>query len=103
MTTINAGTTCYLTVAFKDKAGAGTTPTSVSWRAIDLASGAELQPATEIAPAASVEIAASAAVNTIIGTSPVSGQETRRVIVTAVQNSEPVTGYYDYQIKNLEK
>lgn len=102
LTAINEGTTCYLTVTFKDKAGVSSAPTSATWQAIDLGTGNELQAATALSVAASVEITIPASVNNVVNEdNPV---ETRRVIIKASYGSDDkLNGSYDYQVKNLSK
>lgn len=102
MQTINERTSAWLTVAFKDKAGALAVPTSVSYRIDCLTTGIVMKADTSVAAASSVEIALSATVNAINTQTNV--REQRRVTVTAQygDNTDQIVAEFDYFVRNLQ-
>lgn len=102
MISLNERTTAYLTVTFKDKAGALAAPSAVTFRIDCLTSNQPVRGATAVAPAASVEIALTADDNAIRQYSNVS--EIRRVTVVASYGSasDQLTAEHDYAVTNLK-
>ena len=93
-------TTSYLTVSFFDKNGLPVTPTTVTWRAIDVGTGNVLKTETSITPGTAVEIAIGATVNLIV--TAANEEETRRIIIHATYGtSDELNDQYDYIVKNL--
>lgn len=100
METVNEQSTAYLTVTFKDKAGAAVSPASASYRIDDVQSGTAVRADTALTPAAQVEITLSPTDNTLVD--PTKRQEIRRLTVTGVYGaSDKVSAKYDYQLANL--
>lgn len=99
MDIVNEGTTCYLSVAFKDKDGAAAAPSSVSYRIDCLTTGTAVLGDTSATAAATTAITITAAQNAILGGRPL---ERRRVTVTGTYaGSEAVREQFDYQVRNL--
>lgn len=99
---VNEGTTAYLAVAFKDKAGAPATPTAVEYRIDCLTSSRSVRSLTTVAAAASIEITLEPIDNLIFDAS--STIERRRVTVVArygAGSTDQVTGEHDYDVRNL--
>lgn len=95
-------TTAYLTVAFKDKTGAGAAPSAVSYSVYDMTSGTELRAATAVSPAASVEIVLNAVDNVIVSAS--NARERRRVTVKATYGvDDELNDQFEYYVQNLER
>lgn len=102
MEKVNEGTTSYLTVTFKDKAGVAQTPASATWEVIDLLSGTVKLSPTAITPAGTVELTVPASVNSIVDDA--NPEEVRRVIVKATYAADDkVNSQYDYAVVNLSK
>lgn len=102
MPTINEKTTGYLTVTFKDKAGAQAVPASATYRIDCLTTGTAITPETALAPAAQIEIVITPTENRIV--TAANARETRRVTVTGVYGAaDQVTAQYDYDVENLSQ
>ena len=99
---VNERTTAYLTVTFKDKAGALAVPTQVQYRIDCLTSGQAVRALSTVAPASAVEITLSADDNAIRVDS--NRAEIRRVTVVASYggNADQVTAFEDYSVTNLK-
>jgi hypothetical protein len=99
---VNEETTSYLTVTFYDKNGDPAAPTSATWEAIDLKSGAVLQAETALSPASSIEITIPSSVNEIQDNTK--EEEIRRITVIGVYGADDkVTQQYDYRVINLSR
>lgn len=95
-------TTAYLTVAFRDKAGAAAAPATVVYSVYDMTTGTEVRAETELTPAASIEIVLSAADNAIVGTG--NARERRRVTVKATYAADDeLHDQFEYYVQNLER
>ncbi|MFO1417256.1 MAG: hypothetical protein U1E83_01165 [Methylotetracoccus sp.] len=64
--TVNAGTTVYLSVSFRDQHGNLAVPSSVEYRVDCPNTGQAVRAVTSVTPAATVEIALSATDNTLL-------------------------------------
>lgn len=101
METVNERSTAFLTVTFRDKAGALAAPDSVTWEAHDKASGTELQVATALTPASSIEVIIPASVNRMIDAA--SASEIRVITIKALYGADDgINSVYEYQVQNLE-
>ena len=101
MEQVNERSTAYLTVTFKDKAGAAQQPTAASYRIDDVATGQEIRDDTAITPAAStVEITLTPADNAMVSaTRPI---EVHALTVTATYgDADAVRGVYLFEVANL--
>lgn len=94
--------TSYLTVTFKDKAGAVAAPASATYRIDCLTTGTAIKAATALTPAATVEITIAPNENRIV--TPGNTRERRRVTVTASYGaSDGVNEEFDYDVVNLSQ
>ncbi len=101
MERVNEQSTAYVTAAFRDKTGAAATPTAISYRIDDVATGQEIRDDTAITPAAStVEITLTPADNAIVSaTRPI---EVHALTVTATYgDADAVRGVYLFEVANL--
>ncbi len=98
---VNERSTAYLTVTFRDKAGAAQAPASAAYRIDDVGSGQPVRGDTAIsAPGSAVEIVLTTADNAIRNAA--AGYERRRVTVTAEYGAgEAVRAEYVYRVINL--
>lgn len=100
MQQVNEQSTAYLTVTFRNKAGAAEAPATASYRIEDVASDSEVLEATTITPAATVEVRLTPANNTLL----VAGNpaELRRVtVIGEYGQDDAVTSEYVYEVVNL--
>lgn len=102
MQIVNEGTTAYLTVSFKDKAGAAAAPSTLTYSLHCLTTGAVLRNNVSLTAGTSVEITLSATDNAMQSQS--NRRETKRVTVKASYGAgEAVNSQYDYQVANLSQ
>jgi len=101
MLTVNEGTSSWLTVTFKDKAGVLAAPSTLTYRIDCMTTGAAILAETTLAgPGSSVELHIPDELNAI--QSPANALEYRRVTVVAVYGGgDQITSFYDYIITNL--
>jgi hypothetical protein len=98
--TITEGSTAYLSVSLKDKAGALAAPASLSYSLTCMTTGAVLRQDVPLAPASQVEITLTPADNAI--QSQANLYEIRRVTVKAGYGAaDALNEEYEYQVKNL--
>ena len=101
MEQVNERSTAYLTVTFKDKAGAAQQPTAASYRIDDVATGTEIRADTSLTPGTSVEITLTTADNAIL--SPRLEVEKHVVTVTGTYGeNDAVRAQYVYEVVNLQ-
>lgn len=101
MEQVNERSTAYLTVTFKDKAGAAQQPTAASYRIDDVATGTEIRADTPLTPGTSVEITLTTADNAIL--SPRLEVEKHVVTVTGTYGeNDAVRAQYVYEVVNLQ-
>lgn len=100
MEQVNEKSTAYLTITFRDKAGAAQAPASARYSIHDVGSGEEIRGETEIAtPGSTVEITLTPEDNRLLRAG---SSERRRVTVTAEYGSEDaVKAEYAYRVVNL--
>ncbi len=100
MEQVNERSTAYLTVTFKDKAGAAQQPTAASYRIDDVATGTEIRADTSLTPGTSVEITLTPADNAMVSaTRPI---EVHALTVTATYgDADAVRGVYLFEVANL--
>jgi len=97
---VNEGSTAYLTVVCKNKAGAAQAPASAVYRIDDLSSGEVIKADTSLPASTSMEITLSSVDNRIVNSEQ--GSETRRVVVSASYGADDaVVGVYLYKVKNV--
>lgn len=103
MATVNEGSTCYLTVSFKDKNGVAAAPTGVSYRIDCLTNDQEIKDDTDFTPpAASIEIEIDSTDNAIIDQD--NHSERRLVTVTGTYGAEDkIVEEYEYDLINMTK
>lgn len=97
----NEQSTAYLTVTFRNKAGAAEAPVTAKYRIHDVGSGTEVRAWTAITdPAGSVELTFSPEDNTLlVADNPV---EQRRVTVVGTYGDhDAVTSEFIYEVVNL--
>lgn len=101
MKRVNEKSTAYLTVTFRDKAGAAQAPTGAKYRIDDVTGGQAVRGDTEIAsPASTVELTLTVADNTM--KNGAAATEQRRVTVVAEYGAgDAVTAEYIYEVINL--
>lgn len=101
MERVNEKSTAYLSVTFRDKAGAAQAPTTASYRIDDVTTGQQVRDDTDIAsPASTVELTLTVADNTL--KNPIATTEQRRVTVTAEYGAgDAVRAEYIYEVINL--
>ena len=101
MERVNEKSTAYLTVTFRDKAGAAQAPATATYRIDDVATGQPVRSDTDIsAPDSTVELTLTVTDNTL--KNPIAAAEQRRVTVTAEYGSgDAVRSEYIYEVINL--
>ena len=101
MQRVNEKSTAYLTVTFRDKAGAAQAPAAAKYRIDDLISGQAVREETEIAsPGGTLELTLTVADNTLLDA--LAATEQRRVtVVGAYGAGDAVTAEYIYEVVNL--
>lgn len=101
MERVNEQSTAYLSVSFRDKAGALATPTAISYRIDDVATGQEIRDDTAVTPASSVEITLTPNDNAMV--SAAREIEVHAVTVDATYGaSDAVRARYLYEVANLQ-
>lgn len=102
MERVNEQSTAYVTATFRDKTGTAATPTAISYRIDDVATGQEIRDDTAITPAAStVEITLTPADNAVV--SPRLEVERHVVTVTGTYGEDDaVRAQYVYEVVNLQ-
>ena len=99
MPTVTEKSTGYLTVTFKDKAGAQQAPASASYRIDCLTTGTAIKAETALIAAGSVDITITPTDNRIIAAANV--RESRRVTVSAIYGAaDEVHDQFDYDVEN---
>ena len=101
MERVNEKSTAYLTVTFRDRAGAAQAPATAKYRIDDVATGQSVRSDTDIsAPDSTVELTLTVTDNTL--KNPIAAAEQRRVTVTAEYGSgDAVRSEYIYEVINL--
>lgn len=97
---VNEGSTAYLSVSFKDKAGSLAAPASLTYSLRCLTTGNVLREDVALIPASQVEITLTPADNTL--QIPGNQYETRLVTVVAGYGAaDALQEQYEYLVKNL--
>ena len=101
MERVNEKSTAYLTVTFRDKAGAAQAPASARYRIDDVATGQQVRDDTDIdAPGSTVELRLEVEDNTL--KNAIAAAEQRRVTVVAEYGAgDAVRAEYIYEVVNL--
>lgn len=101
MERVNEKSTAYLTVTFRNKAGAAQAPTAASYRIDDVATNQQVRDDTDIeSPDSTVEITLSVEDNTL--KNAIAATEQRRVTVVGEYNAgDAVRAEYIYEVVNL--
>jgi len=100
MKEVNEGTTAYMTVVCKNKAGVAEAPASAAYWIDDLGSGERVREETSLTPGLSMEIQLAPTDNRIVDDTR--GSEIRRVTVRAAYGAnDALKGVYLYKVKNL--
>ena len=101
MERVNEKSTAYLTVTFRDRAGAAQAPASAKYRIDDVTTGQQVRSDTDISlPGSTVELTLTVDDNTL--KNPIAAAEQRRVTVTAEYGSgDAVRSEYIYEVINL--
>ena len=102
MERVNEQSTAYVTATFRDKTGTAATPTAISYRIDDVATGQEIRDDTAITPAAStVEITLTPVDNAVV--SPRLEVEKHVVTITGTYGEDDaVRAQYVYEVVNLQ-
>jgi len=101
MECVNEQSTAYLTVSFRDKAGALAAPTSIVYRIDDEQTRAQIRGDTAVQPAATVEITLTPADNALLSPS----LAVERHVVTVIGGygaDDQVSAQYVYEVLNLQ-
>lgn len=103
MTTVNEGSTAYLTANFKDKDSVLAAPTTISYRIDCLTNGSEVKDDTAFTPAASsIEIELTKTDNALINQANYA--ERRLVTVTGTYgDDDEIIQEYEYDLINMKK
>jgi len=101
MQRVNEKSTAYLSVTFRDKAGAAQAPATAQYRIDDVATGQLVRVDTAISsPGSTVELTLTVDDNTM--KNPIVAAEQRRVTVTAEYGAgDAVRSEYIYEVVNL--
>ena len=103
MERVNEKSTAYLSVPFRDKAGAAQAPATAKYRIDDVTGGETVRAETEIpGPGSTVELTLTVADNTL--KNGAAAAEQRRVTVTAEYGAgggDAVRAEYIYEVVNL--
>lgn len=101
MERVNEKSTAYLTITFRDKAGAAQAPTTASYRIDDVTSGQPVRDDTDIdAPGSTVELTLTVDDNAL--KNAYAAAEQRRVTVVAEYGAgDAVRAEYIYEVANL--
>ena len=101
MERVNEKSTAYLTVTFRDKAGAMQAPATARYRIDDVATGQPVRSDTDIgSPGSTVELTLTVDDNTL--KNPLGATEQRRVTVVAEYGAgDAVRSEYVYEVVNL--
>ena len=102
MKVVKEGSTAYVTVTFKDKAGVSAAPSTLNYSLHCLTTGAVLRNAVTLTPGASVEIVLTPVDNAMQIAANL--RETRRITIKAGYGaSDAVNDQYDYEVANLSQ
>lgn len=102
MKLINEGSTGYLTISFKDKAGVAAAPATITYSLHCLSTGVVLRNNVALATSASVEITLSTIDNAIQTAS--NRRETKRVTIKAGYGAnDAINTQFDYEVANLSQ
>ena len=101
MERVNEKSTAYLSVTFRDKAGAAQAPASAKYRIDDVATGQSVRSDTDLdSPGSTVELTLTVDDNAL--KNPIAATEQRRVTVVAEYgNGDAVRSEYIYEVINL--
>ena len=101
MERVNEKSTAYLSVTFRDKAGAAQAPASAKYRIDDVATGQSVRSDTDIdSPGSTVELTLNVDDNAL--KNPIAATEQRRATVVAEYgNGDAVRSEYIYEVINL--
>lgn len=101
MERVNEKSTAYLSITFRDKAGAAQAPAAAKYRIDDVVTGQPVRAETEIAsPGSTVELTLTVDDNTL--KNPIAATEQRRVTVTGEYGAgDAVRAEYIYEVVNL--
>lgn len=101
MERVNEKSTAYLTVTFRDKAGAAQAPTTVKYKIDDVATGEQVRAEEEISsPDDTIELRLEVGDNTLLN--GIAKTEQRRVTVVAEYGAgDAVTAEFIYEVVNL--
>lgn len=102
MTPVNEKSTSYVSVSFRDKAGALAVPTAITYRIDNLSDGAQIKPWTAITPASAVEVRIAPAENILLD--PAKNEETRRLTFVATYSpdaSDQLATEHDYVLRRI--
>ena len=100
LSTINEGSTGYLTIAFKDNAGVAVVPTTAQYRVDCITTGVALRALTSLTPASSIQVILTATDTAIQQQTNV--QELKRVTVLAnYGGTDNDNETYDFFVNNL--
>lgn len=102
METVNEGSTAFLSIMFRDKDGAGATPSALWYTVQCMTTGQEMRATTNVTPAETVELVLNSSVNAI--NNAANPSEIRRVTVTAQYGVDDYhRSQYDYAVRNLSE
>lgn len=99
---INEGTSAWLTVTFKDKAGANAAPSSATYQVDCLTTGTAVRAATAMSAGASVEIALTES-DTAIQNAGNATERRRVTVIGSYGAGDKVKAQYDFIVKNLSE
>ncbi len=101
MKRVNEKSTAYLTVTFRDKAGAAQAPATARYRIDDVATGEQVRAEEEISsPDGTIELRLEVGDNTLLNA--IAKTEQRRVTVVAEYGAgDAVTAEFIYEVVNL--
>jgi len=98
---VNEGSTAYLTVSPKDKAGAAAAPISATYEIVDVRTGTTVRTSTSISPGASMEITLAPEDNVMLSTAT---YDVRRVLLVANYGvSDVLRDQFTYRVRNLQE
>lgn len=98
---VNEKSTCWITIAFKDKDGNAATPSAIHYRIDDAQTGTNIIPETQVGGVASLELEVAASKNAIINDRR--SLERHRLTVRAVFGADDEhNAQYEFDIVNLQ-
>lgn len=100
--TINEGTSAWLTVTFKDQAGANAAPTSATYQVDCLTTGTAVRAATAMGAGAAVEIALTED-DTAIQLAANATERKRVSVIGSYGAGDKVKAQYDFIVTNLSE